>query len=261
MRHWFRILGVILCLLPVAGLACAASERPTYLALGDSYAVGYGASNRSKDGYVPLVFSFLEQNKNENLSLRNLGVTGETSGSLIATGQLGIALAELRFRNNDGSTKNDVFVITIDVGVNDIDRLAAQGGPCVPPAAVTSPTCQTDLTDALTAFQENLMAILRSLRVAAGPDVKILVLDYPNPYSGTGQPLEKTYDAILPMLNGEIADVASAPDIGARVVETFAAFEGKGPQLTNVDGPLGNTHPNNDGYRLIADLLIAAYQK
>ena len=110
-------------------------------------------------------------------------------------------------------------------------------------------------------MSENLTAILRALRVAAGPDVRIFVLDYFNPYSGTGQPLDVAADAVLPILNGRIKAIASAPGINAQVVETFAGFEGKATELTHVAEPSGDFHPNDAGYRLLADLLTAAYER
>ena len=255
-----RALAVLVCLLSAASFACSGTEKPTYLALGDSFAVGIGASSKS-DGYVPLFFSFLEDSRAEDLSLRNLAVGGETTASMIAKGQFGMALAELRFRNQDNSPKNDVFVLTVDIGGNDVRDLAGEGQPCAPPASITDAPCTSAVTRTLEAVSQNLTAILRSLRVAAGPDVTILVLDYFNPYSGTGQPLEQAGDLVLPLLNKEISDVAALPDIDADVVETFDAFEGKGAQLTNVTGPEGDFHPNDAGYRLLADLIIAAYQK
>ena len=260
MKRGLRIVALLICLLPAATLACSGGEKPTYIALGDSYAAGVGASS-SSDGYTPLFFSFLQDNKNESLSLRNLAVSGETTSSMIATGQLGVALAELRFRNQDSDPKNDAFVITIDIGGNDVLDLVNEGQPCAPPASISDAACQSAVTKELPIVSQNLAAILRTLRVAAGPSVKILILDYFNPYSGTGKPLEEAGDIVLPVLNSEIADVAATPGIDAQVVKTFGAFEGKGAQLTNINGPDGDFHPNNDGYRLLADLLIAAYQK
>jgi lysophospholipase L1-like esterase len=260
MSPCLRALAVLVCLLSAAAFACSGSEKPTYLALGDSYATGVGASSET-DGYVPLFFSFLEDSKAESFSLRNLAVDEETTASMIAKGQFGMALAELRFRNQDNNPKNDVFVLTIDIGGNDVLDLAGEGQPCAPPASATDAACTSAVTRALEAMSQNLTAILRSLRVAAGPDVRILVLDYFNPYSGTGKPLEKAGDLVLPLLNKEISDVAATPGIDADVVQTFAAFEGKGDELTNLNGPEGDFHPNDQGYRVLTDLVVAAYEK
>jgi len=118
------VLAVLVSLLSIA-TGCSGSEKPTYLALGDSFAAGVGASGQN-EGYVPLLFSFLSEDRNEDLSLRNLAVSGETTTSMIARGQFGMALAELRFRNQDQNPKNDVFLVTIDIGYNDILSLAVR---------------------------------------------------------------------------------------------------------------------------------------
>lgn len=253
----FYALAALVCLL--SGSACSGTEKPTYLALGDSYATGVGASSKAA-GYVPLFHSFLEGDMGENISLRNLAVSGETTTSMIAEGQFGKALAELRFRNHDSSPKNDVFVVTIDIGGNDIRDLAKEGQPCAPPAGITDAACTSAVSETIQETEQNLAAILHSLRVAAGPDVRILVFDYFNPYSGTGKPLEGAGDIVLPLLNKRISDIAAAPDVDAEVVRTFDEFEGKGAELTNVSGAEGDFHPNDSGYRLMADLLIAAYK-
>jgi len=252
-------LVALVCLLSIA-VACSGSEKPTYLALGDSYATGVGASSE-EGGYVSVFFSFLHDDRAEDLSLRNFAVNGETTSSMIAEGQFGMALAELRFRNQDNNPKNDVFLVTIDIGGNDILDLAGEGQPCAPPASFTGSACTAAVSEALDAVSQNLMAILHSLRVAAGPDARILVLDYFNPYSGTGQPLEEAGDMVLPLLNKEIADIAASPDVDADVVRTFAAFDGKGAELTNDTGLEGDFHPNDAGYRILADLLIDVYKR
>lgn len=252
-------IAVLVCVI-APSFACSGSEKPTYLALGDSFAAGQGASSDT-ESYVSLFFAFLEENGEKDLSLRNFAENGETTTSMIAQGQFGVALAELRFRNQDDNPKNDVFVLTIEIGGNDIRDLAGEGQPCAPPAPTTNTACTRAVGEALDAMEQNLTAVLRSIRVAAGPDVRILVLDYFNPYSGTGEPLEEAGDLVLPLLNERISDVAALPGIEALVVHTFAAFEGKGAELTNVTGPDADFHPNDAGYRLLADLLIAAYDK
>jgi lysophospholipase L1-like esterase len=258
-RRWWAPLCALLLLVAFA-VACATSEKQTYLALGDSYAVGEGASQEGKTAYVPLFYAFLEGDMGKQLSLRNLAGGGETSASIIADGQLAKALAELKFRNQDGNPGNDVVVITIDIGGNDLRDLALPGQPCAPPAAITDPSCTTALSKTMDDLSQNLDASLRALRVAAGPDTRMFVLDYFNPYSGTGEALEAAGDVGVPILNDKIAEIATRPGIDAQVVETFDAFEGKGEELTHLADPDANFHPNDAGYRLLADLLIAAYE-
>jgi hypothetical protein len=106
-------------------------------------------------------------------------------------------------------------VITIQIGGNDLLHLADAGAPCAPPAALDDPDCAGAFRDAIDEVERNLPAILRSLRVAAGEDAKILVLDYFNPYSGSGKPLDVTGALAVPVLNDAIAEAANSPDVNA----------------------------------------------
>jgi len=252
---------VVVVSLPLL-LACASAERPCYLALGDSYAYGEGASSRIKLAYVPLFHQFLERDMGKDLSLRNLAVGGETTTSMIAEGQLAKALAELRFRNQEtDDPADDVVVITIDIGGNDLIGLTKEGRPCAPPNGRDDSACAAAFGNAVDEVSMNLPVILRALRVAAGQDTRILVLDYFNPYSGSGKPLDEVGDAALPALNDAIDTAAGSPGVDAEVVHLLDSFRGRAPELTHVMDPEEDFHPNDAGHRLIADLLIAAYER
>ncbi|MGD0765804.1 MAG: GDSL-type esterase/lipase family protein, partial [Dehalococcoidia bacterium] len=238
MKRCLVFCAFVACVL--VSVACSNPERQAYLALGDSYATSEGASSASATGYVPLFEAFLESGLGKQLSLRDLAENGETSATMIGKGQLARALAELEFRNQDSDPTNNVLVITLDIGGNDLRNLMLTGQPCAPPARVADAACLTAVAQTIDEVSQNLTAILRALRVAAGPDVRILVLDCSNPYSGTGQPLEAAEDAVLPILNGKIKDIAATPGINAQIVETFAGFEGKGAELTHVAEPSGD---------------------
>jgi lysophospholipase L1-like esterase len=260
MKRYSGILVVVVCL-PLL-LACASPDRPCYLALGDSYAYGEGASSRVELAYVPLFHQFLERDMGKSLALRNLAVGGETTTSMIAKGQLAKALAELRFRNQESADpSDDVVVITIDIGGNDLIGLTGEGRPCAPPKGLDDSGCAVAVGNAIDEASKNLPVILRALRVAAGPETRIMVLDYFNPYSGSGKPLDEAGDLALPALNDPIEQAANSPAVDAEVVHLFDAFRGRAPDLTHVMEPEEDFHPNDAGYRLMADLLIAAYER
>jgi lysophospholipase L1-like esterase len=256
MMRRFCIFIALGCLLPAS--ACSGSEKLTYLAMGDSFATGLGASKPNLS-YVPLFYSFLRDKNKQDMTLVSEAIVGETTTSAIATGQLGKTLAELRFRNQDTDPTNDVTVITLDLGINDIDGLVLANQPCAPPIAPSNPGCVAAANATVTAAEQNLTAILHAVRVAAGPDVNMFVLNCFNSYSGTGLPIEATQDMLVTLINQKIAAVAALPDVDATVVDAYDAFKGKGDQLTAVGGPSSDFHPNDAGYRLLADLLIAAY--
>lgn len=253
-------LASVLIIATIFFSACGNTVRPCYLALGDSYAFGEGATRPNQTSYVALFHRSLEQDRDEQISLRSFAVRGETTKSIIAEGQLAKALAELHFRNQDEDTDDDVFVITVQIGGNDLLRLADDGAPCAPPAALDDPKCARAFSDAIHEVTVNLPAILRDLRVAAGDDARILVLDYFNPFSGSGKPLDETGDLALPALNDVIAEAARSPDVNAEFVSLFDEFRGRSADLTHVTEPEGDIHPNDAGHRLIADLLLSAYK-
>lgn len=170
-----------------------------------------------------------------------------------AGGQLEKAVAELAARNRDANPNNDVEVITIDIGGNDLWRLLAAGQPCL--ANTQAPECQAAFANALTTFSTNLPAILGTLRSAAGPNTTIIVMTYYNPFSGTGTPLDTAGDEAFAQLNGIIKTVAASPAVNARVADVFSLFKGKGPQLTHILRP--DIHPNDAGYALIAGAFAA----
>ena len=105
---------LVLSLLTVSGPASAEPSQPPigqplYLALGDSLAVGVGASTPAVTGYVPQFYQLFRQQlacqpagqpSCRSLALRNLSVGGATSTTLLAT-QLPEAVAELQGRNGD----------------------------------------------------------------------------------------------------------------------------------------------------------------
>jgi lysophospholipase L1-like esterase len=252
-RLWF--LAVLVCLLPAS--ACSGSEKLTYLALGNSFATGSGASKASA-GYVPLFYAYLRNTAKMDLSLVSEAVVGETTTTAIATGQLSKALAELRFRNQDKDPTNNVTIITLDLGINDVDALVADGQPCAPPILPNNPGCVAAANAKVDEAALNLTSILHDLRVAAGPDVKMFVINCFNSYSGTGQPTEATQEMLVTLINQKIATVAALSDVDAKVVDAYDAFKGRGADLTGVNGPTADFHPNDAGYRVITDLLIAA---
>jgi len=65
----------------------------------------------------------------------------------------------------------------------------------------------------------------------------------------------------LPALNDPIEQAANSPGVDAEVVHLFDAFRGRAPEFTHVMEPEEDFHPNDAGYRLMADLLIAAYER
>jgi lysophospholipase L1-like esterase len=230
-----------------------AQEAPAYLALGDSLAYGVGASDPST-GYVGLVHGALagsERFGGAGLELLNLGVPGARSADLLVPGgQLESAVSQIESRQED-SEDNDVDVITVDVGGNDLLALVAQDSPCLESASVEP--CRAAFGEVLSGIDANLTEILTRLREAA-PEAVIVVVDLYNPYSGTGDLREPIAEVGIGQANGVIGSVTAEPDLRITTASVFQLFGGRGNQWIAPDG----IHPNDAGHRVIAEAVTAA---
>jgi lysophospholipase L1-like esterase len=257
---------LVLGLLTVSGPASAEPSqppigRPLYLALGDSLAAGVGASDPAVTGYVPQFYQLLRQElacqpagqpSCGSLALRNLGVGGATSTTLLAT-QLPEAVAELQARNGDPNPYNDVRVVTIDVGGNDVFGVVSS---C---AAGPTPECGALIQARLQTFAVNFTQILAQLRAAAGPDTVIIAMTYYNPLPSCRlASLAPLADAVLEGglgvavgLNDLIRSIAAAH--GVLVAETYGQL-GPGELVGGSDC----LHPNDAGYQVITEAFVAA---
>jgi lysophospholipase L1-like esterase len=257
---------LVLSLFTVSGPASAEPSqppigRPLYLALGDSLAAGVGASDPAVTGYVPQFYQLLRQElacqpagqpSCGSLALRNLGVGGATSTTLLAT-QLPEAVAELQARNGDPNPYNDVRVVTIDIGGNDVFGVVSS---C---AAGPTPECGALIQARLQTFAVNFTQILAQLRAAAGPDTVIIAMTYYNPLPSCRlASLAPLADAVLEGglgvavgLNDLIRSIAAAH--GVLVAETYGQL-GPGELVGGSDC----LHPNDAGYQVITEAFAAA---
>jgi lysophospholipase L1-like esterase len=215
-----------------------------YLALGDSLAANVGAPS-AQDGYVSRLHRWLEERDGRRYGLLNLGVPGETSGSLLAGGQLDEALGFLAV--------NRVAYITVDVGANDL--LGHLTSPeCS--ADLDAVACRARLDGALAAYEENLPAIFAALREAA-PQATIVLLTAYNPFSlGTGIAFEEDTSRTLDSLN-DVAESAAAA-AGVLVADGFTPMQGVAAYTTLMLDSPPDIHPNALGYDVLAQALVAA---
>lgn len=246
----------------------AASKTTLYLALGDSLGTGYGASVPSHDGYVPRVFASGHGTPHAGVNvLSNQSAGGETTGTMIANGQLAAGLGLIA----DPST--DTALVTLDIGGDDLLPLLQE------PACATDPTslaCQAAVAGALSNVASNLPTIVGSIEsalAAEGTGGRLLVMTYYNPFSGTGSPFEAAVDQAELGADGKVDCAAlanpanvglndlitcTAQALGATVVDVYPAFVGRGTQLTHI--AQGDIHPTDAGYALIAHLFLRALQ-
>ena len=159
--------------------------------------------------------------------------------------------------------------MTLDIGANDVQTCATSAG-------IDLKCVQQGLQD-VTKNMPNIMGKLR----AAAPNARIVVANYYNPFlaawllGSTGQGLAKTSVALQEQLNGSIESAAKA--VGAPTADVATAFSSTDfTDMVKVD-PYGelplnvaricewtwmcsqqNIHPNDAGYAVMAETVIAA---
>jgi lysophospholipase L1-like esterase len=251
---------------PAPATGTPMSQRGIYLALGDSLAVGVGATRPAETGYVGVLARALSSNGTTPViqSHRNLAISGETSQSMIRGGQLDDAIALI------ARADPPVTLVTLDIGGNDLLAL------------LRTPECSTDpegeaclalLDETLVVFEENFRHILGRLRDALAehaPDARIAVMTYYNPFSGTGVQYEAAGDLALVGADGDVdCDARSGEnagindiivcvgqELGAVPVDVRPPFTGRGLELTQI--AFQDVHANDRGYLVMADAFVAA---
>jgi len=159
---------------PTAPSAAASGSGGLYVALGDSLAAGYqpGGAELRDTAYPALTATRLGAG-GDALTLENLGCSGETTTSLLKGGKCDFAAgSQLEQAEKLLRTSDDVSLVTIDIGGNDLLR-CVRGGARVDTACVTA---------GVGTVKKNLPTILKRLKAAAGDDVPVLVLGYYNPW-------------------------------------------------------------------------------
>lgn len=236
------------------------SDGGTYIALGNSLSEGVGASDRETTAFVPLVHEGL----GDGFELLNLGHSGDTSRDLIDHGHLDEAILEVNERNSDDDPDNDVKLVTLEIGGNDLLELffnLVLPGTC--PSVTESlarPQCVDALRQALDRFGPNLETALDRLQ-QADPDLTIAVMTLYNPFSGGIETvaeiaevaLEGEPDTPFPAgLNDLIRSETSAR--GLTQVDWYPLFVGKAGEYVSPD----LIHPNDTGYEVLANAVLEA---
>jgi lysophospholipase L1-like esterase len=279
MKQWARVAMLMATLLAIAVAAAPASAAkpdtvpglPVQLSLGDSWAFGFGATVPSEGGYVPRLHTALQdeydclpaasaraQDGCKHLQLVNVAVGGATTPTLIAN-QLPGATELLESRNGDANPRNDVEIVTLHIGGNDVTNpiiAACLGG--------ITPSCIGVIESEFAAYRSDLDDALSALRDAAGPDARIVIGTYDN---GIAQCFLTQINPAAPLL-ADIVLENQPPvlpggqglhdimrDVGADYgVEVAEVFGDLAPQ----DWVGGNDclHPVDSGYQKVADAFL-----
>jgi lysophospholipase L1-like esterase len=273
-------------LVGTSGAAQAAAKSPTYyVSLGDSYSVGYQPGLGATPGYTAVVA------KATRLTLVNFGCSGATTTSLISaigcpdvlphtaggvpyltTTQAAAAEAFLTVH------RGHIGLITVSIGGNDVLSCATHANliSCV--------------STAVTTVTKNVSSLATALRAAAGPDVPIIGLTYPDVILGAYvYPTQPPNPSLLSL--AKLSIVAFKSLINPALTKAYAPAQGSLVDVTKATGayiPLtktiryppygtlpaavasvckltwfcaqGDIHPTTKGYNLSGRLVVARFE-
>jgi len=263
----------------------SATVNAFYLAIGGSSSLGFQPTgiphfngHRTDTGYVNDIAA-IEGARGVNLSIRQIGCPGETAQSMLLTGDACYKPPGRQIRAATiylAQHFNDVGLVTIDIGFNDVRK-------CMLTPIVDLACAQQGIAYVRSDFP----AVVRTLVAAAGPHVHFIGLlsedpflaDYVNPASGATQANQTL--SVLTQLNAVLSSVyfankvpmANVPGAFQSGNQTPVSTKSFGVVPTNVANacswtwmctppPFGpDDHPNNAGYRVIANAVVAVLPK
>jgi lysophospholipase L1-like esterase len=241
-----------------ATLGPPTGDRPLYLSVGDSLAAGIGATDPTRGGWAPLVALALP-----GYDFVNLGIPGDDSDELLNEGQLDDALAEIFSREGDGDPANDVAVITLEIGGNDLldiyfDLVIPGDCPNIT-ESLQREECVDAFETALNEYRANLSQILTTLKSAT--DAPVFLITLYNPFSGGASTVDEIGRLALEGMDGTpfpegLNDVIReiGAEFGVQMVEWYDLFLGKQSEYISMD----LIHPNDTGHQVMADAVTAA---
>ena len=269
-------LALVLVIPTTTALATEPPGLPLQVELGDSWTFGDGASDPARTGYAGIVY---ESNRTEidclpaqveeaadgcrhlqRVILAREGTAespGVTTDRLIEE-QLARATSLIGRRNADANPRNDVEVILLSVGGNDVSAPVLQtclGG--------LTPDCISVINERVAHVNGNLEVILTSIRSAAGPEARVVITTYDNAIAHC--PLGSVPGAIqlgdLVLEGYPLAGITGLNEvIRARAADHDVA-------VADTFGRLGASHwvgdclhPNDAGYAVIGEIASQAVQ-
>jgi lysophospholipase L1-like esterase len=214
-----------------------------YTALGDSIAVGKGAT--SNYGYVYHFRDYLAS-VHGSVDLKNQAKLGIKSGDL---------LTQLRLDRATRTAVKKAKVITISIGGNNLLGCASDNYNGISDSCAAS---------GVSAFSSDWPKILQEIRNRIGSTGQIYVMNIYNPYTGDDSNYVKANDYVQ-----QINDVISRSDYVATysytVVDVYSHFSGtldgswKVCQWTHFCASSRDPHPNDEGHRQISSLHESIY--
>jgi lysophospholipase L1-like esterase len=221
-----------------------AAEKPPllYLALGDSLTAGLGST--VEKGMRP--YNFVAQvakglKKDYAIKAKNLGIPGWTSQALVQQLETDTLLRNaLRFTD----------LVTITIGGNDVLPFYRQQAS------------EEQFAEAIILWKKNTAAVIDQIH-SINPDTTVLILELYNPLPVKDPDYERG-ENVVKRMNQELIQLVSerAKNIlgdskhWVYTVSVEKFFYGKSLELTHIIQ--GDVHPNNKGYRVMAEQVLKA---
>jgi lysophospholipase L1-like esterase len=255
---------VVLAATPMLGGAAGPAAAPprdalSYVALGDSYASGFGAGSYTDGcGRSPLGLPGLLDGRDQvdliaDATCAGARVTTEPG----AAGDRRDLPEQIAQVVADGDLSADTDLVSISAGGNDAGFGEVAAACASQPPAVCSEVIAARTTTSLPVLAGALDALYADIRAAA-PAATVLVTGYPHLFSPAfGNEIiplasQEAFNAGTDGLNTVIRERAGTA--GFVFVDLVPAFDGHGlgspsPWITLRAGAIDNLHPTAEGYR------------
>jgi lysophospholipase L1-like esterase len=209
-----------------------------YIALGDSLAVGVTQNNELGKGYGDIASAIFAENGWLGSFTKEFAYPGLTSQKVLET----LANPKLQEKLQ---TSN---VVTISSGANDLlsNVTMNENGPQFD---------MTKLPSIVSGIETNLGKTIKGIH-AINPEIDIYVMGYYFPYPHLPEEKKASFIELTKGLNQVIEGTAAAS--GASFVPVFDAFGTDAKEL--LPNPQ-NVHPNEEGYKVMAEAFLAALEQ
>ncbi|MHA7263210.1 SGNH/GDSL hydrolase family protein [Arthrobacter sp. TMN-37] len=251
-------LTVVLAAAPVGGPATAAPEAPVdYVAIGDSYASGFGAGSYTECGRSPLGLPGL-LDATSRVELTADATCAGATAAVVPGGAVDVP-EQIAGLTAEDSLDAGTDLVTLSVGGNDAGFGVVAGLCATEPLEACRRAIQRSREDAETTVASSLDAVYAQLGAAA-PNANVVVTGYPHLFSpGFSGPAPFPAEAQLlfndatDVLNRVIESRATAA--GFTYVDVVDEFAGHGvgspdPWITFTGSAApDDLHPTAAGYR------------
>ncbi|HWO78181.1 MAG TPA: S-layer homology domain-containing protein [Bacillus sp. (in: firmicutes)] len=227
-------------LLLSTALSTSATEETSidYVAIGDSIAAGVNSEGKFESGYADFIKAELEARGSKVNLNKSLAVPGYTSAQVLAD----LSKPEVK------EALAQAELVTLSAGANDMLKIAE-----IDLAAGEISFDLKEAQDTLTKMAENIAVIVGTIKTI-NPEAEVYITDYIFPFPHLEGETYELVAGMMEQMNGAI--LAAGASAGAKPVSvtSLVGYETK-DYMPNPQ----NVHPNEDGYKKMAEAFFIAY--